>query len=290
MPTVDVNGLDLWVERDGAGPPCLVLHGGLGLDHTPYRASLTALADRCELVFVDHRGNGRSGRPPISSVTMERLADDAAGLVSQLGLAPVVVFGHSFGGFVAQEMALRHPDAVRALLLVATTPGQLGVGEDPADGRGAALPEEAATLLATAPLDDVELADVTRRLLPYYLHRRAVDEVAAMLDDTVFSRDAMVRGFEVLAGWSAVDRLHTIVAPTLVVVGRHDVFTSPPQARRIASRIAACRDRRVHRQRTLPVARRTRPLLRRGRRLAHRARCPTVTRRHRSVVVERLSR
>ena len=237
VPSVPVTGVDLWVERDGSGLPCLVLHGGLGVDHTLYRASLPGLLEQCELVFVDHRGNGRSGRPPVSTVTMEQLADDAADLIVRLELAPLVVFGHSYGGFVAQELALRHPDVVRALILVATTPGQLGAGEDPDAGRGAALPDEAAERLASVPADDDTLAQAMRRLLPYYLHRRPVDEVAAMMGDTVFSRDAMIRGFEVLAGWSAVDRPAAIVAPTLVLVGRHDVFTSPPQARRIASRV-----------------------------------------------------
>ena len=233
-----VDGVDLWVQRDGTGPPCLVLHGGLGVDHTLYRATLTELLPRWELVFVDQRGNGRSGRPAVSTITMEQLADDAAHVVEHLGLAPAIVLGHSYGGFVAQELVLRHPEVVRALILVGTGPGQLGVGEDPADGRGAALPDEAAALLATAPADDEELAVAVGRLLPFYLHRRSVDEVAPLLGATVFSRDAMVRGFEVLAGWSAVDRLHSVSVPTLVIVGEHDIFTSPPQARRIASRIA----------------------------------------------------
>ena len=235
---ITINGVDLWLERDGSGPPCLVIHGGLGVDHTLYRASLTALVERFDVVFFDQRGNGRSGRPAVSTITMEQLADDAAELVERLELPAPVVFGHSYGGFVAQELALRHPDSVQALILVGTTPGQLGVGEDPEGGRGAALPREAAALLATIPPDDDALATSIRRLLPYYLHRRTVDEVVAMMRHTVFSRDAMARGLEVLAGWSAVDRLQTIAVPTLVLVGRHDVLASPPQARRIASRIA----------------------------------------------------
>ena len=191
---IAINGVDLWLERDGSGPPCLVIHGGLGVDHTLYRASLTALVERFDVVFFDQRGNGRSGRPAVSTITMEQLADDAAELVERLELPAPVVFGHSYGGFVAEELALRHPDSVQALILVGTTPGQLGVGEDPEGGRGAALPREAAALLATIPPDDDALATSIRRLLPYYLHRRTVDEVVAMMRHTVFSRDAMARG------------------------------------------------------------------------------------------------
>ena len=238
VPFVAINGVDLWLERDGSGPPCLVIHGGLGVDHTLYRASLTGLFERFDVVFFDQRGNGRSGRPAVSTITMEQLADDAAELVEWMKLPAPVVFGHSYGGFVAQELALRHPQSARGLILVGTTPGQLGVGEDPEAGRGAALSDELTALLATIPPDDDALATSMRRLLPYYLHRRSVDDVVAMMSDTVFSRDAMARGFEVLAGWSAVDRLQTVAVPTLVLVGRHDVLASPPQARRIASRIA----------------------------------------------------
>lgn len=57
------------------------------------------------------------------------------------------------------------------------------------------------------------------------------------LKDTVYSASASNRGFEILGGWSAVDRLGSIDVPTLVLVGAHDVFTAPPQSRRIGSRI-----------------------------------------------------
>ena len=235
--TVQVDGTELFYEREGSGPGCLVLHGGLGVDHRMYRRSLAALSGTHEVVWLDHRGNGRSGRPPSSTITIEQLADDAAAVIERLELGAAVVIGHSYGGFVAQELALRHPQLVSKLALVATTPGQLGTNEDPEEGRGAELPDEAAALLSVVPADDDALVDGLRRLMPWYLHRREVSDVIAMMDGTVFSRNAMVRGFEVLASWSSVDRLHRVDAPTLVAVGAHDVFTSPPQARRISSRI-----------------------------------------------------
>lgn len=241
MPLLAVNGTELYYERTGSGPPCVVLHGGLGVDQTIYRRSLDPLSELYDVVTFDHRGNGRSGRPPSSTLTMEQLADDAAAVITQLELDGPTVIGHSYGGFVAQELALRHPGSVGALVLVATTPGQLGAGEDPDEGRGPPLPADAAAVLGSVPADDAAVADGIRRLLPWYLHRRDVGEVEELMAGTVFSRDAMVRGFEVLASWSSVDRLHRIGVPTLVVVGAHDVFTSPPQSRRIASRLAGSR-------------------------------------------------
>ena len=132
------------------------MHGGLGVDHTLYR-SLDPLAAGLQLDDDDHRGNGRSSRPDEAELTMEGWADDAAALAGHVaGADPVVVIGHSFGGFIAQEMAIRHGHAVRALILVATTPGQLGVGETPAP-EDPPMPDEFAALLQQMPATDDEV-------------------------------------------------------------------------------------------------------------------------------------
>ena len=214
-----------------------MLHGGLGLDHTLYQATLTPLEQRLRLVYVDHRGNGRSGRPPLETITIEQLADDAAALARHLGDDRVVVIGHSFGGFVAQELALRHPELTTALILVDTTPGQLGATEDRDDEQGPPPPPEVAALDDHAAVDERGDGRRCASAMPHYLYRRDPSELDSILDATVFDAAAMARGFEVLAGWSSVDRLSSIVVPTLVLAGRHDVFTSWPQARRIASRL-----------------------------------------------------
>ena len=238
MPSAPVNGTELFFEVDGDGPPCVVLHGGLGVDHTLYRRTLGPLAAARRLVHFDQRCNGRSGRPPLATLTMEQLADDAVSVADHLGLDRFCVFGHSYGGFVAQELAIRHPDRVAVLLLVATTPGQLGTGESPDDTeQGPPPPAEVLELMSAVPATDDDLAAAMARMLPHYLHRRDVDEVRSLMGDTVWSADAMVRGFEVLSSWSSVDRLGDVSCPTLVIAGRHDVFTSWPQAQRIGRRV-----------------------------------------------------
>jgi proline iminopeptidase len=241
MSTATVNGTNLYYEQIGAGPPALVLHGGLGLDHTPYRG-LDALADRLRLVYYDHRGNGRSERIAPDTITMERLADDAAALATRLEATPAVVIGHSYGGFVAQELAIRHPEQVAALILVDTTPGQLGESDAPGEDQGPPPPAEWLEAVSSAPRDDAEFAAGLRALLPYYLADRAsLPAVEAAVSRIVFDAAAANRSMEVLAGWSAADRLSAIRVPTLVVVGRHDLIASPAQARRIARRIPDAR-------------------------------------------------
>lgn len=208
------------------------MHGGLGLDHTMYR-TLDPLSQHVRLGYYDHRCNGRSGRPALESLTMEQLADDAASLAASHSSQKVVVFGHSYGGFVAQEFALRHPDRLSALIFCDTTPGQLGARELEDESAGPLPPPEFIKVISNPPDTDQELGAAMRGLLPAYLHRRDLTDAEAAMADTVFSVTAVNRGFEVPSQWSSVDRLGLVDVPTLALVGSNDVFTSPSQSYRL---------------------------------------------------------
>jgi proline iminopeptidase len=239
MPTAIMNGVDLYFEQRGSGPACLVIHGGLGLDHQYLARTLTPLEERLSLTYYDQRGNGQSSRPGRESMTMEQLADDAAALIERIAEPPSIVLGHSYGGFVAQELALRHPGVVRALILVDTTPGQLGANErEDEQEQGPPLPPAMVELMSTVPESDSAMAYLMQGILPFYIHGTDTGVAEAALEGTHFSADALVSGFEVLAGWSSVDRLSSISVPTLLLWGRHDLLCSAPQAKRIANRIA----------------------------------------------------
>jgi proline iminopeptidase len=123
------------------------------------------------------------------------------------------------------------------LVLVDTTPGGLGASESPDDEQGPPPPDELLALLDVPPATDDEMDAMMYRLLPFYFPKTNPESVAPLFEGTVFRAGMLRRGFEVLSRWSSVDRLESITAPTLLLAGRHDVFTSVPQSFRIGRRI-----------------------------------------------------
>jgi proline iminopeptidase len=206
------------------------------MHHGLYR-SLDPLGASLELIYWDHRGHGRSGPFPTDRPTMEMLADDAIHVADGLGIESFAVFGHSFGGWVAQELTLRHPERVAALILAATSPGQLGATESAEDDQGPPPPQEIVDLLNRRPTSAAELIAIYAELKPHFLRGGDGSQYEESLDPELASPESLGRVFDALASWSSVDRLGQIRCSTLILAGRHDVFCSPQQLVRIATRI-----------------------------------------------------
>ncbi len=128
---VPVNGVRLFVDvanfglvPDGDGmrekPTLLMLHGGPGFDHVGFKEAFASLGDVAQVVFYDHRGNGRSEGDDPAEWNLEQWADDVKGLCDALGIVRPIVCGLSFGGFVAQAYATRYPDHPAKLILLST--------------------------------------------------------------------------------------------------------------------------------------------------------------------------
>lgn len=129
---VDIgDGVRLWFDVEGAGlvpdgevmrerPTLLLLHGGPGMDHSSFKPAFSQLADVCQIVYYDHRGQGRSDRRPPEEWTLDVFADDVVRLCEALGIERPIVLGNSFGGMVAQRYAHRHPDHPARIVLSST--------------------------------------------------------------------------------------------------------------------------------------------------------------------------
>ena len=128
---VGVNGVRLFVDVVSPGlvpdgqrmrerPTLLMLHGGPGFDHTAFKEAFSSLSDIAQVIFYDHRGNGRSEGDDPATWNLAQWGDDVKGLCDALGIVRPIVCGLSFGGFVAQAYATRYPDHPGKLILLST--------------------------------------------------------------------------------------------------------------------------------------------------------------------------
>ena len=128
---VSVNGVRLFFDVEGAKfvpdgpamrekPVLLMLHGGPGADHSIYRPAYSALADIAQIVYLDHRGNGRSEDGPQQDWNLAQWGDDVRAFCDALGIVDPIVLGASFGGMVALAYATRHPAHPSKLVLIST--------------------------------------------------------------------------------------------------------------------------------------------------------------------------
>ena len=119
-----VGGAHLFYRTIGHGQPLVILHGGPEFDHTYLLPELDSLTDSFRLTYYDQRGRGRSaeGVKP-EDVTIASEVEDLDALTRQLGLESFALLGHSWGGVLAMEYAVRHPDRLTHLILMNSAPG-----------------------------------------------------------------------------------------------------------------------------------------------------------------------
>jgi proline iminopeptidase len=234
MPAVPINDTHIYYIDVGSGLPTLVMHGGLGQDHTFMHPWLDPLADVMRLFYYDHRGNGRSGRGPVDQLTMENFTADADGLRRHLGFEQTGVMAHSFGGFIALEYALRYPNRVSHLILADTVAVLDYTDEIVANAqRKSNDPEVLSEFFDPNADDDIAFAYHMRAIAPLYFHRYDPALADHLIQGKQLSADAYSRNGPLIDNYNVLPRLGEITAPTLIVVGESDFITPPSQAKRM---------------------------------------------------------
>ena len=239
MTSIKIRDVSLYVKVVGQGYPLLLLHGGPGLDHTSL-LPLQGCADQFTLVFYDHRCNGRSIGVPVETMTWDNLVADAEALREMLGFNRWAVLGHSFGGNVALEYALRCPDRISHLMLMDTCGDERWAQQHAPDllARRGYRPDavEAARRFFNGQVTpDQWMSTALKFADAYYDHLGFLGRMLEMVKESGVKMrpEAHIFGFgQLLAGWSVMDRLSEINVPTLVLAGRHD-FLFPPECQAI---------------------------------------------------------
>jgi proline iminopeptidase len=250
-----VRDTEIYFDIEGAGlvpdgkrmvekPIMFAVHGGPGADHTGYKPALTPLADKVQIVYFDHRGQGRSARGPKQEYTLDNNVEDMEALRQYLGLEKIVVLGTSYGGMVAMTYAAKYPQNVSHLILVATTSnsGFIQAAKKIIQERGNESQKAMARVLFDAAFrDDEQMREYSRVMGPLYSLKFDAKLAEDRLTRGIQSIDAINMGFGTfLKQFNATKDLHKITAPTLVLAGKHDWICPPQFSEEIAGLIPNC--------------------------------------------------
>jgi len=198
----------------------LLLLEGTGGDIPGWRRNIPRLSSGRRVVAYDFRGNGRSDKPD-EPMTMQTFIDDTLGLLDEIGAEKSHVYGQSFGGMVAQELALERPSRVRSLVLACTHPGPSHAIRP---GPGERVPK-------------------TKPYLALYSERFAREHPDHVAEDILVGSQnpqpayAGRRQWEAMQGWSSFERLGEIRCLTLVLHGTEDRLVPVANAYLLADRI-----------------------------------------------------
>lgn len=249
-----VNGAEIFFDVVGSGlkvtttameekPVCVVLHGGPGGDHSSYRPWLDPLSDYMQLIFVDHRGTGRSGKVPQESLTPQQFADDVEALRKIMGIRKWNVLGCSFGGMWALTYAVRHQRSIEKLILLDTTASWKENWEDvhrviAKMGNAAQKHVYKQLLEGTIPGTKEAYREWYKVMLPLYYHKfnaKQAQEEQARARPSVETSHYMWKN--VMSHYDVRGKLSSIKVPTMIMVGKYDWVLPVSQSRYLAKHI-----------------------------------------------------
>jgi pimeloyl-ACP methyl ester carboxylesterase len=244
MTKMMIRGISLHVKVFGHGYPLVLMHGGPGADLYTM-LSFKPLADQFTLVFYDHRCNGRSEGADVTTLSMENLTADADALRQALGFEKWAVLGHSFGGNVALEYALRYPHNLSHLLLVDTGAENRWAQEKaPEELAKRGFSPEVVNLARryfNGQIEPKEMFPTLMKLGNAYNPNIGISHLPHFIIPALKSKlqpEAFIYGeTHFLKGWTVISRLGEIKIPTLVIAGRDDFIFPPEHQEELAARI-----------------------------------------------------
>lgn len=229
---IEVHGLRIAYRAAGAGPPLVLLHGGLE-DGRSWRHELEGLSDDFRVVAWDAPGCGRLSDPP-PDFTLDDYADIVAGLIEALELGPSHIIGLSFGGGLALALYRRHETLIASLVLVFAYAGWAGsLPADEVEERR----QRVERMARGSPEDWVD--EVLATLFDDSTPAHVVDEMREIMLDT--RPEGMLPLVHAFAQADLSDMLGDVSVPTLLLYGEKDQRVSMPVAEALAAAIPTSR-------------------------------------------------
>lgn len=242
---VEVNGVKLRVDVQGEKdrPALYAHHGAPGIgSHGNVKGALAPLADSFRVVTFDARGSGESDAAP--PYTHAQWVSDLDELRKHHGDEKIIMKGGSYGGYIALEYTLAHPERVSHLILRDTAASRKfeGLSKKNAMARAAEYPDITEELLDTLFEGRVESNEAMREawatIAPLYDANTTPEKIAARIASATFRVETHNYAFsQNIPQFDLTDRLKEIQVPTLIIVGRHDWITPVESSEEIAAGI-----------------------------------------------------
>jgi len=232
MPFAVNNGVRIYWEETGSGPPLLLIMG-LGYAHQMWHRTTPIVSKHFRTVLLDNRGVGKSDVPqgPYPIATM---AADAAAVLDAAGVESADVYGVSMGGMIAQEFAIQYPQRVRKLILGCTACGGPKVVRSE--------PEVTQVLMMRG---NMTMEEGTEAAVPYIYDadtpRPRIEEDLVIRRATYPPPEAYANQLQGILAWESYSRLGQIKSPTLVIHGETDRLVPPGNGKVIAETISGSR-------------------------------------------------
>ena len=240
MPFASVRDLNMYYEIAGTGPRLLYISGTGGDLRGQPRVFDGPLPGSFEVLSYDQRGLGQTPKPD-TAYSMADYADDAAGLLDAAGWERCLVMGVSFGGMVAQELALRHPARVERLVLCCTSSGGAGGSSYPLHELQHMAPAERAVF-------QISITDKRKDAAWQAANPDAVRQAVEMAAAGNARRQAEPGGemgyrrqLEARAAHDTYDRLPSLTMPVFLAGGRYDGQAAPANLETLRERIPGSR-------------------------------------------------
>ncbi|MBI4428988.1 MAG: alpha/beta fold hydrolase [Ignavibacteriales bacterium] len=230
----DINGVQLYTKVVGEGLPLVIVHGGPGLDHSYLLPQIAQLGKYYKLIFFDMRASGRSSvNIDTNSMTLDTLLEDIDGIRKSFGIDKMNLMGHSWGGFLAMQYAVKYPDRLSSLLLINTSPASSKLKDETervAQSRMTKEDSEARlTLLRSEAFrrrDPAAMASLFRiSFRGSFFEPHYADSLSLVFQPNYSASSAMLQHLfkdRALLNYDLSRRLSAVRCPTLILGGEYD--------------------------------------------------------------------